>query len=76
MPHDSREPGHEIFLKFLLENFDKGNRWLRRLINKLNQTSGNSRPGHKGGERQPPPPEPGQMKHYQDSFRPPGRGEI
>jgi hypothetical protein len=54
MPHDNREPGQEIFLKFLLENFDKGNRWLRRLINKLNQTSGNSRPGHKGGERQPP----------------------
>jgi hypothetical protein len=47
------EPGHKIFLKFLPENFDKGNKWLTRLIKKLSQTSGNRKPGPKGGERQP-----------------------
>jgi hypothetical protein len=26
----------KFFLKFLLENFDKGNRWLTRLVKKLN----------------------------------------
>jgi hypothetical protein len=41
------ETCHKIFLKFLPENFDKGNKWLTRLIKKLNQTSGKSQPGTK-----------------------------
>jgi hypothetical protein len=50
------EPAHEIFLKFLPENFDKGNRWLTRLIKKLDQTSGNRRSEQKRGARQSSPP--------------------
>jgi hypothetical protein len=37
-----------FFLKFFSENLEKKNKWLTRLVKKLNQAPGSSRPGQGG----------------------------